>query len=99
MTAIHAIAAAIIGAISLYDPYYHMIDKRYCPKVDPNTIIQLSKLTQLGSYPIRSGHTQLCDWWSVGVILYEMVVGCPPFYSENQSETQFKVSLFLIALT
>ena len=41
---------------------------------------------------MREGYTQLCDWWSVGVILYEMVVGCPPFYSENSTEdTQMKV--------
>lgn len=22
-----------------------------------------------------------CDWWSVGAIAYEMMVGFPPFYS------------------
>ncbi|KAJ3606450.1 hypothetical protein NHX12_025971, partial [Muraenolepis orangiensis] len=36
-------------------------------------------------------YTQLCDWWSVGVILYEMVVGQPPFLATTPLETQLKV--------
>lgn len=37
------------------------------------------------------GYTQGCDWWSVGVILYEMVVGSPPFFANTPEETQLKV--------
>lgn len=48
---------------------------------------------------LREGYTQLCDWWSVGVILYEMVVGQPPFNAETPEETQWKVGrLFIVIL-
>lgn len=42
---------------------------------------------------LRTGYTQLCDWWSVGVVLYEMLIGCPPFAAQSPMETQNKVRL------
>ena len=40
---------------------------------------------------LRQGYTQLCDWWSLGVIMYEMLVGQPPFLANSPAETQYKV--------
>ena len=39
----------------------------------------------------QSGYTSSCDWWSLGVIMYEMLIGYPPFCSETPQETYRKV--------
>ncbi|KLO18247.1 AGC/Akt protein kinase [Schizopora paradoxa] len=31
----------------------------------------------------NQGYTKTVDWWTLGVLLYEMMTGLPPFYDEN----------------
>ncbi|XP_067932920.1 serine/threonine-protein kinase 38-like [Watersipora subatra] len=40
---------------------------------------------------MQTGYTQTCDWWSLGVIMFEMLIGYPPFCSENPQETYRKI--------
>ncbi|CAD8178540.1 unnamed protein product [Paramecium octaurelia] len=34
----------------------------------------------------QNGHSLGVDWWSFGILIYEMLVGRPPFFSQNQSQ-------------
>jgi len=37
------------------------------------------------------GHGKAVDWWAVGILLYELTVGIPPFYSQNVNEMYRKI--------
>lgn len=40
---------------------------------------------------LKKGYGMECDWWSLGAIMYEMLVGYPPFYSEDPMSTCRKI--------
>ncbi|EEQ29396.1 Serine/threonine-protein kinase [Microsporum canis] len=37
------------------------------------------------------GYTKTVDWWTLGVLLYEMLTGLPPFYDEDTNEMYRKI--------
>ncbi|PWZ10863.1 Serine/threonine-protein kinase CBK1 [Zea mays] len=40
---------------------------------------------------LKKGYGMECDWWSLGAIMYEMLVGYPPFYADDPITTCRKI--------
>ncbi|KAG8376182.1 hypothetical protein BUALT_Bualt09G0036600 [Buddleja alternifolia] len=40
---------------------------------------------------LKKGYGIECDWWSLGAIMYEMLVGYPPFYADDPISTCKKI--------
>ncbi|KAG1338935.1 putative Serine/threonine-protein kinase AtPK2/AtPK19 [Cocos nucifera] len=40
---------------------------------------------------LGKGHDKAADWWSVGILLFEMLTGKPPFVSGNREKVQQKI--------
>lgn len=40
---------------------------------------------------LQQGYSHECDWWSLGTIMFECLVGYPPFCSETPHETYRKI--------
>ena len=39
----------------------------------------------------QKGYGQEIDWWSLGIMMFEMMIGYPPFYSDSSTETCKKI--------
>ena len=40
---------------------------------------------------LANNHTEAVDFWSLGVLIYELIVGVPPFHGETEEETFKKI--------
>ncbi|XP_033123177.1 ribosomal protein S6 kinase beta-2-like [Anneissia japonica] len=39
----------------------------------------------------RTGHAKAVDWWSLGALMFDMLVGAPPFTTDNRKKTIEKI--------
>lgn len=60
--------------------------------VPQNTLVRFVFLLFLAPEVIRgSGHDHACDWWAVGVLVYELHYGRTPFYAQRPTQIYEKI--------
>lgn len=40
---------------------------------------------------IGNGHDFTVDWWALGILIFEMIVGIPPFFNRNKHRMYFLI--------
>jgi protein-serine/threonine kinase len=39
----------------------------------------------------ESGHDKAVDWWALGILMYEMLIGVTPFFNKNRNVLMRKI--------
>ena len=74
------------------DGYLKLVDFGFAKVVRDRTFTLCGTPEYLAPEIISNiGHGLGADWWTLGILLYEMLVGNPPFAADNQMDIYHKI--------
>ncbi|KAJ0512538.1 putative protein kinase AGC-NDR family [Helianthus annuus] len=75
-----------------------LLNKRTSHRTSSRTVLDCLAYSTVGTPDyiapevlLKKGYALECDWWSLGAIMFEMLVGYPPFYSDDPMSTCRKI--------
>ena len=79
------------------DGHLKLVDFGFAKKVDNRETYTLCGTPEyLAPEVIRNtGHGRAVDWWAFGILIYEFLVGQPPFWDQNPMRIYEQCVLFL----
>lgn len=69
------------------DGYLVLVDFGLASKLDGNNVSKTFVGTNWYLAPemvLGHGHDETVDWWTLGILTYELIVGKSPFFDKNQ---------------
>ncbi|CAF0783919.1 unnamed protein product [Didymodactylos carnosus] len=74
------------------DGHVRLVDFGFAKETRERTFTLCGTVDYLAPEVVQNrGHHKASDWWALGILIYEMLAGYPPFYNQDQFVTYQKI--------